>query len=122
MADIVIADDEKLYRHLLKNFLESEGHQTRLAENGLEALDLLYSKMPDLLVTDIIMPQKEGLELIIELRKAKRNLKIIAISGGVNSYSGNFCYLDTALKLGADKVILKPFSKQDILGLVHEVL
>lgn len=122
MADIIVADDERLYRHLLKNFLEADGHRIRLAENGNEVLEMINERGADLLVTDIIMPQKEGLELIIELRKSKRDLKIIAISGGVNSFSGNFCYLDTALKLGANKTVLKPFSKEEIIGAVHDVL
>jgi CheY-like chemotaxis protein len=101
--------------------LEQAGHQVAEAPNGNEGLRLCQQLNPDLIVTDIIMPEKEGLETIMELRRDFPLVKVIAISGGGQTMAGSTC-LHLAKRLGAAKTLAKPFSKQELLAAVREVL
>ena len=122
MADIVIVDDELLYRHILRHILEPEGHSVRVAVDGYEVMKLINERRPDILVTYIVMPNKEGLELIVELKRQNKTIKIVAISGGTSTGSGERCYLDTALRLGADEAVRKPFSRKEIISVVNSLV
>ena len=82
MAKILVIDDEPSILLMIKKMLEKEGHEVDLALNGRDGMELFENIKPDLVITDIIMPEKEGLETIFELRKKNPGLKIIAISGG----------------------------------------
>ena len=82
MANIYVFDDEPSILLMIKKMLEKAGHSVDIALNGREGMELFKKSMPDLLITDIIMPEKEGLETIFELRSKYPKLKIIAISGG----------------------------------------
>jgi YesN/AraC family two-component response regulator len=82
MAKILVFDDEPSILLMLKKMLEKAGHEVDVALNGREGMEIFEINKPDLLITDIIMPQKEGLETILELRRKYPELKIIAISGG----------------------------------------
>ncbi len=82
MAKILVLDDEPSILLMIKKMLEKAGHEVEIALNGKEGMKLFEKNRPDLLITDIIMPEKEGLETIFELRKSCPELKIIAISGG----------------------------------------
>ena len=82
MAKILVIDDDPSILTMLKKMLEREGYEVDTACNGSEGLDKIEDSPPDLLITDIVMPEKEGMELIFHLRRKKPELKIIAISGG----------------------------------------
>ena len=79
MAKILVIDDEPSILLMIKKMLEKSGHEVDMALNGREGMELFEKNIPDLLITDIIMPEKEGLETIIELRKKYPELKIMTI-------------------------------------------
>lgn len=120
MTKILIIDDDTQFREMLHEMVKREGYIVFSALDGAEGLKSYYKEKPDLVITDIIMPEKEGLETILELKKDNKNLKIIAISGGGRSQPGD--YLRTAKHFGADKSLAKPFSKDEILNSITEVL
>jgi YesN/AraC family two-component response regulator len=120
MARILIIDDESAIALMLKKMVEKSGHEARMAANGNDGLLLFDTFKPHLLITDIVMPEKEGLELIFELRRKNPKLKIIAISGGGRfHYEG---YLTSAKHLGADKVFQKPLDLKELMSGISELL
>ncbi len=116
---ILVVDDNDDIRQMLRLLLEQEGHEIREAANGKLALKLLAQEAVDLIVTDIIMPEMEGIDLIMAIRSVKPDAKIIAISGG-GRIDPRLC-LNMAGKLGADRVLQKPFGKAAILGAIDEL-
>lgn len=120
MARILIIDDESAISVMLKRMVEKAGHETRIAANGVEGMQLFDTFSPELLITDIVMPEKEGLELIFELRRKIPELKIIAISGGGRfQYEG---YLNSAKHLGANMVFQKPLDLKALMNGISELL
>lgn len=113
MKKILIVDDEVLIREGLKIALELEGYSVEIAEDGRQAVKLMDSFTPDVIVTDIIMPEKDGIELILNLRKTNQNIRIIAISGGGRISAKD--HLRIASKLGADCILAKPFSVKELI-------
>lgn len=107
-------------RKMLIEMLTRAGYLIESAENGLQGLKLIQDLHFDLVITDIIMPEKEGLELLSELRKRDTPVKVIAISGG-GRYQG-IDYLAMAQKLGAMKTLAKPFGMREMLCSIKEVL
>jgi CheY-like chemotaxis protein len=120
MAEILVVDDEEMLRSALCRALKSAGHKVTEAANGKEALAAIRSHMPQVMVTDIVMPVKEGIETILEIRRIYGDLKIIAISGG--GHEGELSYLRFAEKAGADHVMAKPFSRDDLLRAIEDVI
>ena len=120
MANILVIEDDSSFRNVLVQMLEREGYDVRQAENGNQAISLCDDFVPDLVITDIIMPDKEGLETIQELLLSFPGIKIIAMSGG--GKFGPDSYLPLAQKLGAKKTLQKPFMRDDLLMTVSEVL
>jgi len=120
MAKILIVDDEPQLRRILRLTLERAGHEVREAADGQEASGILSTEKPKLMITDLIMPNKEGTETIREARKCQPDLKIIAISGGGHSRGPDI--LDLAQKLGADRTFKKPFKPNEIAAAVDELL
>ena len=120
MARILIIDDEPNVRSMLRRMLHQAGHQVSEAGNGAEGIDLYERDLPDLIITDILMPEKEGIETIIALHRADPDLPIIAISGG--GHSGGMDFLCVAEKLGARHTLSKPFRGDQLLGAVSESL
>jgi YesN/AraC family two-component response regulator len=120
MKKILIIDDEPYILSMLKKMLERAGYSVTSAENGRVGLDQFEIIMPDLVITDIIMPEKEGLGIIREMKSIKPDLKIIAISGGGRVSASD--YLNTAKLFGADRAFQKPFSKDDMVGAVKELI
>ena len=120
MHRILIIDDEPHILLMLKKMLERAGYEIDLASNGKEGLALFQNKPSDLVITDIIMPEKEGLETIREMRRIQSELKIIAMSGGGKISAEN--YLETAKIFGASRIIEKPFSQQDMVSAARELL
>lgn len=120
MAHILVIDDNDHVRNVLIRLLESQGHKVEGVADSHSGIGLLQINEFDLLITDILMPDKEGISTIIETRSIKPNLRIIAISGG-GDYEP-YGYLDIAKKVGADRTLPKPFSMDEILQAVNEVL
>ena len=120
MAKILIIDDEPNILLMLKKLLERNGYETELAINGVEGIEMFKKSMHDLVITDIIMPEKEGLETIREMKRIKSDLKIIAMSGGGRVSADS--YLKIARIFGASKLIAKPFSMKEMLLAVQELL
>ena len=120
MASVLIIDDQDFVRFTLKQMLERSGHDVIEASNGDEAIRLFESTDPDLVITDILMPDKGGIEIIAELKISYPDLKIVAMSGG--GRTENMDYLELASATGADATLLKPFRAQDVLDLVTKTL
>ena len=120
MAKILIIEDDKEVRGLLKALLSRSGHTVREAGDGREGIHNFRTSPSDLIITDLIMPHKEGLETIIDLRQEFPDLKIIAISGGSRDNREN--YLKTAELCGASRIFHKPFANKDLLAAVNELL
>lgn len=117
MKNILLVDDDKSVRALLKSLLEDEGYAVEQAGDGKSALESFRRRLPDIVVTDIVMPEREGLETIMEMRRINSHIKIIAMSGG-GRHTGPSNYLNLAKDLGADYIIEKPFALSDFLVLV----
>jgi len=120
MAHILVIEDDPLVRSMLKLLFEREGYQVSLAAEGDEALRRFQEAPADLIVTDIIMPGKEGIETIIEFRKRHPLVQIIAISGGGRIGPDN--YLKMAESLGAARTFSKPLQRQRLMAAVQELI
>jgi len=117
MADILIIDDDKQMRRLLTRILQGAGHAVREAENGRGGIELFRQQRPALVISDIVMPDMEGIETIRALRTEGPVVPIIAISGGSDPI-----YLRAATALGATASLEKPFAAAELLALVAELL
>jgi len=124
MKKIFVVDDEKIIRLLVKEILAKGGYQAEAFESAQEVMDRLATDLPDLLITDIFMPDKSGLEMILELRKTYTDLKIIAISGDASpgSEGASKDSLDVAEALGSSHIIEKPFTAAQVLEAVRTIL
>jgi len=121
MVKILVVDDDEQIRNLLEEILTAEGYEVATADNGLTGMEWLNRELCDLAIIDIIMPEKEGAELIHELHRQQPVLKIIAISGGGVHVDADHA-LNVAKILGASHTLNKPFTKSDILPLVHDLI
>ncbi len=120
MESILIIDDEPQIRSMIRLILERTGYTVLEATDGVEGLRLFREKAADLIITDLIMPNKDGIGLIIELKKQYPDVKIIAMSGGgLNRPDG---YLRGAQKLGAACTLSKPINRQELLRVVKDTL
>lgn len=117
---ILVIDDDELIRTTLKTTLEKVGYEVTLAAEGRSGLKAFAAKPADLVITDIIMPDTEGIETITQLRRQYPDLPIIAVSGG--GRTGRKEFLEVAQKLGASRVIAKPFSRDKLLDEVRGLL
>lgn len=121
MKSILVIDDEEQMANMVRTMLEREGYRVVVARNGREGLRSFRLDPNDLVITDIFMPEKEGLETIREFQKEFPSVKIIAMSGGSSRAEG-FSALPLAEKLGASYALEKPFSRDDLLTLVRTCL
>lgn len=120
MARILIIDDDKMVLNMLRQVLEGAQHTVVEASNGEVAMRLWREDPPDLIITDILMPEKDGLEVIRELRRECPTVKVIALSGG--SRKIHFDALDVAKRFGALSALEKPFELKELLASVDTVL
>jgi len=120
MATILVIDDEEEIRNILQTILEEAGHEVSLAVDGAEGISLYREEPTDIVITDLIMPGKEGIETIRDLRAQFPQVKIIAMSGRGGSYTN--ANLDRAVMTGADRSVAKPFGVSDILQVVGELV
>jgi CheY-like chemotaxis protein len=121
MAHILVIDDDVQFLQYLNEVLSDEGHNVETVPNGSKGMRMLTQKPFDILITDIFMPEKDGIELLRDLRKTKIEIKIIAISGGGNNYSPEMA-LSVAKMLGTARTLNKPFTKKDLLPVINEML
>ncbi len=117
MAQVLIIDDEDMVRMVLRQTLEKAGHGVTEASNGAKGIAAMKDKKFDLVITDIVMPEKEGVETIVQVRLDNPKLPIIAISGG--GRIGPADYLEAARQLGANHVFAKPFDRKELLATVE---
>ena len=120
MARILLIDDDDAVRTVLSLRLADFGHTVIVARNGREGLELFKHANADLVITDIVMPEKEGFEVLMKLLKKHPSVKIIAISGGGLHNAAQ--YLHTAKLLGAARVLAKPFTNEALMTAVNELL
>jgi len=115
LARILVIDDEDIILDIMRRVLEECGHEIITAKNGEEGLRLYRQEVPDLVITDINMPKKDGFEVIQELKADFPDVKIIALTGDEANISG-------AQKRGANLAFLKPFDFVDLLDAVQDLL
>lgn len=120
MAHILVIDDEQGMREAIQKMLERAGHRVSLASNGKEGLARVANAPPDLVITDVFMPEKDGIETTIALSKSHPAVKIIAVSGG--GRRSNFDFLETARRLGAHGSLQKPMRMKELLDMVGRLL
>lgn len=116
-ASIIVVDDDDTVRRVLRRMLESVGYEVREAPNGRRAVAEFHNRPADLLITDIFMPEQEGIETISALRREHPDLKIIAISGIAGDH-----YLRMAKLLGARATLQKPLRLATVLDTVRATL
>ncbi len=120
MLRILVIDDDVQVRKMLRLTLAADGFDVIEAQDGKVAMRLFRQDPADLVITDLIMPEKEGIETIIELKRDFPDIKIIAISGGGRIDPKDYLYL--AEKLGAQVTLEKPFTRKEVLEAVHELI
>lgn len=120
MSSILVVDDDVSVLEVVSEMLRLDGHTVSVAENGRVALHMMDQEAFDLVITDLIMPEKEGLETISEIRRQDATVPIVAISGGGRLGPGD--YLETSRFIGADATLAKPFGRQELLATVAQLL
>ena len=120
MQKILIIDDDMDFRTMLVKLLERNGFEVKGAANGLEGIEALKDFEASCIVTDIIMPEMDGIETIIQIRRDHPETKLIAISGG--GRIGPTDYLNAARALGAHKVFTKPFDNEEFVSYLKELI
>jgi CheY-like chemotaxis protein len=110
---ILVVDDDEISRCLIETWLEFDGHQVHLAANGVSGMRLMRLEQPDIVITDILMPDQDGLGIIRCIRQEYPAVKILAISG--EGTVGSLDLLVAAGRLGADATLEKPFAAEQLL-------
>ena len=121
MASILIVDDEDSVRNLVKEMLSKDKYTLYEARNGEEAVTQFNEHPVDLIITDLVMPDKSGIDLIMQLKNENAKVRIVAISGG-GGITGRFDYLPIAKLLGAKAIIRKPFTMAELRQAVTTAL
>ncbi len=120
MQRILVVDDDDLVRSMLTQMMVEAGFEVASAADGNACLRVYRENPADLIIMDIVMPEKDGWEAIVELRQDFPDSRIIAISGGART--GPYGYLALAKRFGAQRVFAKPIQKRELLQAVHELL
>jgi DNA-binding response OmpR family regulator len=117
LVKILIIDDDPQMRRLIDRILTTAGHEVVVAENGNAGLRQFRAERPALVISDILMPEKEGIETILEMRREAPALPILAISGDTGG-----AFLEIATKLGASRALPKPFRNAELIAAVDQLL
>jgi CheY-like chemotaxis protein len=117
---ILVIDDDPMIRSSLRTVLEGKGYTVDTLPDGRRAVAMLEETRPDVVITDIVMPEAEGIETIVAIRSATLEVPIIAISGGGEILEAEF--LDMALQLGATAALRKPFQLAQLLATLERLL
>lgn len=120
MSRILIIDDDPYIRTVFKRYLEGNGYEVEVAPDGNEGLKSVKRVVPDLVVTDVMMPEKDGLEVVLELRKICPEVPVIAISGGMRIAPMDF--LPMVKKFGAKRVLYKPIDLEELSEAIEQEL
>ncbi|VAW89341.1 hypothetical protein MNBD_GAMMA18-1070 [hydrothermal vent metagenome] len=121
MATVLLVDDEMSVREMVSEVIRQCGHKVVTASSVTEAKGYFTSQEIDLVVTDLVMPEQSGIDLILEFKQIKPNVKVLAISGG-GGITGRFDYLPIASLVGAGAVLKKPFSINEFSKKLEELL
>jgi CheY-like chemotaxis protein len=119
MARVLVMEDDESVREVVVAVLHAGGHTVKTAVNGKEGLALFRADPADIIITDIVMPEQDGVGVVMSLRAVNPDVPIVAISGNV-MYSA--LYLGLAQKLGAKQILQKPFTPKQLLDTVAQVL
>jgi DNA-binding response OmpR family regulator len=120
MQLILVIDDDRAVRFTTQMILEDEGYEVICAVDGEQGLRAFERASPQLVITDIIMPNKEGIETIMQIRSRDSKTPILAISGG--GRIGNADFLQMAQRLGANEILAKPFKPQELVAAARRLL
>ncbi len=120
MAHILLVEDDAALRQSLKRMLVREGHQVVEAADGRTARNMFERQPADLVVLDVYLPDADGVETIVRLIREFPDIRVVAISGG--GFVSKETTLDLAGRLGARRTLPKPFSQEELLEAVREVL
>ncbi len=120
VSAILLVDDDISVLDVMSEMLRLEGHEVTVAENGEQAVERVNEQNFDLIIADLIMPEKEGLETIADIRRQYAQRPIIAISGG--GRLGPNDYLETARFIGANATLAKPFARTELIKTVDSLL
>ena len=121
MKKILIVDDELSVREMVAEMLANNTTQVFLAENGIQALQILADENINLVVTDIVMPKENGIDLIMDIKKSYPVIPVVAMSGG-GGIEGRFNYLEIAKLVGANQILEKPFSAETLRTIVADLM
>lgn len=121
MARILIVDDDPAVRKVIARMLAQAGHDAVALSNGASALRAYREHRADLVISDMFMPETDGIEMTMCLRREFPDAKVLAMSGGGGRFDKNMM-LEAASVLGAARILAKPFEQSDLLNLVQEVL
>lgn len=119
MAVILIIDDDAQIRDLWADVLEQEGFDVRVAPSGVEGVEIAASEKVDVVVTDILMPDKDGIETLLEIKSARPQAKVLVVSGGGTMLTAS--YTGIAEKLGADASLQKPVEIRRFCSVVAQL-
>ena len=117
---ILVIDDDDFVRGMVCNALRKENFLVEEAQNGNEGVSKSRSFKPEVVITDMLMPDKEGIETILEIKAVNKDIKVIAMSGG--GASKNMTFLEMAKKVGAEQVLSKPFKPSAMIEAIRSVL
>src|SRR3990172_9301630 len=120
MAHVLVVDDEDQMRKLIRLALQQEGHTVVEAPNGKRAIQHIQEAEINLVISDVVMPGMDGLELIREIRRTHPGIKVLAISGAGKEGPG--LYLNIAEHFGADAILMKPFTPDQLIEKVLALL
>lgn len=117
---ILVIDDDPIVRGMLAEMLRREGYEVDEADDGRAGMKQFRASPVALVITDVVMPEQEGLETLMQLRQESPGVKVIAISGG--GRVGPDAYLNSARALGATAILAKPFGREELLSVVKSAL
>jgi len=120
MAHVLLTEDDTLVRQTIEQILQLAGHQVSVVCNGREAIEYCSHTQPDLILTDMLMPEMEGVETIVRLKQMAPTIPIIAYSGG--GRSERFDFLDIARSIGASAILRKPLMPRELCDTISLVL
>ena len=119
MAHVLIVDDELYIRDLVKKILSSRGHTILEAENGNQAISMLREHPVDVAIVDLVLPQKGGIETMMEIRSFNEKIKLVAVSGKIQTDAESMKRIASQFKV--DAVLAKPFDVEQLINLVHDL-
>jgi two-component system, OmpR family, response regulator len=119
-AQVLLVEDESALRELLAQFLEVRGYRVHAVSNGRLAARWLAAHSVDVVLTDLCMPDADGVELLMELRQRPVRTSVIAMSGGINGDAESLLHMATLL--GAKRTLQKPFALEELARVVREVV